>query len=111
MSNAQSWAETFAPIEARDRQRVLSDTWGYLAPEKNTTYKGQILFCKSEYKSGSISLISSKFDGLDSSPWFYDSIYEYLNSLDYLEYGEVYKIDATLRNYRWWGNAIKVYSL
>lgn len=111
MSNAQSWAETFAPIESHNRQVVLANTWGHLAPKKNTTYKGQILFCKSEYDSGSITLIATKFNSLDSSPWFYDAVYDYLNSLETLEYGQVYKIDATFRNYRWWGKAIKVYSL
>lgn len=110
MSTAQTWAETFAPIEARDRERVLQNTWGHLAPKKNTTYRGEILFCKSEYNSGSITLVSSKM-GIDSSPWFYDSVHEFLYSFDGLEEGYVYKINATWRNYKWWGKPEKVYSL
>ncbi len=111
MSNAQTWAETFAPIEAHNREAVNRDTWGHLAPIKNTTYRGTVLFCKSEYNSGSITLIGTKFDDLDSSPWFYDSVHELLNSFEELEYGTVYEIKATFRNYRWWGKPKKVYSI
>ncbi|MEK6879452.1 MAG: hypothetical protein AABY22_07595 [Nanoarchaeota archaeon] len=110
MSNAQSWADIFAPIEAHNRQVVLQNTWGHLAPQKNTTYRGEILFCKSDYNSGTITLISSKMD-IDSSPWFYDSVHEFLYSFDKLECGQVYKINATWRNYKWWGKPEKVYSL
>ena len=110
MSNAKTWAETLAPIDAHNREVANQDTWGHLAPVKNTTYKGEILFCKSEYCSGSITLISSKFE-LNSSPWFYDAIYEFLYSFKNLEEGTVYKLNATFRNYRWWGVPIKILSL
>jgi hypothetical protein len=110
MSNAQSWGKVFAPIDAANKDAVLQNTWGHLAPQKNTTYRGKLLFCKSEYNSGSITLISSKMV-IDSSPWFYDSVYEFLYSFDELEYGHVYQINATWRNYKWWGKPVKVFSL
>ena len=99
------------PYEATQHERITQNTWGHLAPNKNTTYRGQVLFCKSEYNSGSITLISTLFDALDSSPWFYDSIHDYLYSIDGLEDGTVYKLNATFRNYRWWGKIIQSYKL
>jgi hypothetical protein len=110
MSNAQTMAAAFAPIDAANREAVSQSTWGHLAPEKNVTYRGGILFCKSEYNSGTITLIASKFE-LDSSPWFYDAIYEFLYSFENLEAGAVYKLNATFRNYRWWGTPIKQLAL
>lgn len=111
MSNAQTWAETFAPIDAHNRETINRDTWGHLAPEKNTTYRGKLLFCKSEFNSGSITLIGSKFETLDSSPWFYDSVHEFLYSFEELEDGAVYELNATFRNYRWWGKPKKIHSI
>lgn len=110
MSN-QTMLAAFAPIDAANREAISQNTWGHLAPNKNTTYKGYILFCKSEYNSGSITLISTKFDGLDSSPWFYDAIHDYLYSIKGLNEGAVYKLTATFRNYRWWSKIIQSYSL
>lgn len=110
MSNAQTMANVFAPIDAYNREVISQNTWGHLAPIKNKTYKGTILFSKSEYCSGSITLIATKFQELDSSPWFYDSVYDYLRSLP-LQEGTVYTLAATFRNYRWWGTPNKIYSL
>lgn len=106
-----NWAErVFAPIEAHNREALLQNTWRHMAPVKNTTYRGHILFCKSEFNSGSITLIATKFEGLDSSPWFYDAIHEFLHEFD-LEEGTVYTLQATFRNYRWWGKPTKVIQL
>lgn len=110
MSNAQSWAKIFAPIDPANRQAALANTWGHLAPEKNKTYKGEVLFCQSAYNGGSLTLIDTKFD-LESSPWFYDSINEYINSFQNLSDGVVYKINATFRNYKWWGKPVKAISI
>lgn len=111
MSNAQTMAAAFAPIDAANREAISQSTWGHLAPTKNITYRGEVFFCKSEFNSGSITLIASKFDELESSPWFYDSIHEFLYSIDKLEEGKVYEMRATFRNYRWWGKITKSHSL
>ena len=112
MSNAQSWAETFAPINAANRQAVFANTWGHLAPEKNVSYKGKILFCNSGYTNTSVALIDSYFENLSDSPWLYDAINDYIyEQSKELPEGAVYVIHATLRNYRFYGKPKKVYSL
>lgn len=111
MSNAQSWAETLAPIQARDKENVMQSTFGHLAPLKNTSYKGVILFTKSAYRSGTIDLIDTKFNDLDDSPWLYDFIHEHLYTFSDLEYGAVYQLTCTFRNYRLYGKPKLIYKL
>lgn len=111
MSNAQTWAETFAPIEAKDRERVMQATWGHLAPAKNTSYKGVILFTRSTYNSGTITLIDAKFEGLDDSPWLYDFIHEWFYSCPNIDEGAVYQFNGTLRNYRLYGKPKMIHKL
>jgi len=99
------------PINAHYKQQVLVNTWGHLAPEKNVSYKGEILFSVSGYGNAGKALIDSKFDNLNDSPWLYDAIYEYLDKWKGLQDGCIYKINCTLRNYRFYGSPKKVYSL
>lgn len=108
-----NWAEqVYAPVEQYNYNVVIQNTWGHLAPNKNTTYRGEILFCKSAYRSGSIILIDTKCDELDDSPWIYEAYHEYLNSIDNgLEYGTVYKLSFTMRNFRFWGKITDKYQL
>lgn len=111
MSNSQSWAETFAPIEARNRQIVLENTWGHLAPEKNKSYKITILFMISEYGNLGATIIDTRLmDGLLDSHWLYDAINDYISKWD-LKTSGVYRIDGTFRNYRFYGHPKKVYVL
>lgn len=111
MSNAQSWAEMFAPIDAANRERVMQSTWGHLAPLKNTSYKGVILFTATAYNSGTIVLIDSEFDNLEDSPWLYDFIHEHLNKLHNLDRGAIYQLNCTFRNYRLYGKPKLIYKL
>lgn len=111
MSNAQTWAETFAPIDAANREKVMQNTWGHLAPLKNTSYKGVILFTKSAYRSGTIDLIDTQFNNLEDSPWLYDFLCKHLYAFSDLEYGAVYRIDCTFRNYRLYGNPKLIYKI
>lgn len=111
MSNAQSWAETFAPIQSHYRNAVLQDTWGHLAPQKNRSYKLSILFMVSEYGNTGNTLIDTKLaDDLKDSPWLYDAINEEINKHELKDSG-VYRIDGTFRNFRFYGKPKKVYTL
>jgi hypothetical protein len=111
MSTVQSWAETFAPIEAHYRNEVLIHTFGHLAPKKNKSYKFSILFMVSSYDGGTIDLIDSKFYGLDDSPWLYDKMHDLIGKFENTEKGCVYRIAGTMRNFRFYGTPKKVYSL
>ncbi len=110
MSNSQTWAETFAPIEARNRNIIYYQTWGHLAPVKNTSYKCKILFIVSAYNSGTKTVVDTCLgNSLQDSPWFYDSMIEYLDKFT-LDAG-VYIIDGSFRNIRFYGNPKKVLSI
>ncbi len=75
MSQADNYAEVFAPVLARQREIVHADTWGHLAPQKNTTYRSQLLFAVSEYNSFGVRLIK---EDLPNSPWMFEAINEWL---------------------------------
>jgi len=96
------YAKLMAPYDAAQHERISQDTWGDLAPVKNTSYKGIIVFAKSCYHSGTIYIINSEFVGLEHSPWLFEAMHEQLN--DYaLKEGCVYKLKCTFRNYRFYG--------
>ena len=83
---------------------VTQQTFGHLAPKKNTTYKGEILVAVSVYDSCNPVILNMTWDNLEDSPWIYDAVNDYIWKLDeFFEGGKVYKIKATFRNYRFWG--------
>ena len=111
MSNAQSWAETFAPIEAHNREVVFRATWGHLAPIKHKKYKCSVLFSVTAYRSGTREIIDDCFSNdLSASPWLYDALNELIHSFD-LEDAGVYRFDGFFRNYNWTGIVKLVYAL
>jgi hypothetical protein len=75
-----NWAEeSTIDIRAKYQQDVFIDTWGHLAPKKNTSYKIVILFMVSEYGGNGATLIDTRLnDGLEDSPWLYDAINNYI---------------------------------
>lgn len=86
--------EAFAPIEAEYRAQVLADTWGHLAPKKNLTYNGRIVFVFGIYDSGEL--------------WFYDAVHEFLGHFTPGEPGRVYEWRGTFRNYKFKGRKPKL---
>lgn len=83
------------------KETAYAETWGHLAPKKNTTYKGWIIFSKSMFYSGNNPIVDFEFEGLESSPWLFQKLEEYIFNLD-LPKGVVYKMNITFRNYRIW---------
>lgn len=63
-----------------DRKRIdaMNDTWGHLAPVPGKQYSGYILFYYGAY--GDTTVINDDFPDLPSSPWYYDDMYDYVNS-------------------------------
>lgn len=102
MSNSNSWAQVMGPVLAHQKQICLRETWGHLAPEKNTSYKIDILFCYTEYGNLGTVLIDTKLgNGLEDSPWLYDAINDYIQSFEVPS--GVYIISGTFRNFRFYG--------
>jgi len=110
-----SWVNAFAPVEAEYRARVMESTWGRLAPLENKTYKGYIVFAIGLYGSDYLNptVLACEFEGLDDSPWAYDSITEFLQegqgvTEQKYEVGGVYRFDGTFHNYTFRGKTRKL---
>lgn len=97
----QCIADAFAPVEADYKAKVQAATWGHLAPVKGKTYEGRIVYaigCFGDDPLNPIALVCD-FDGLDSSPWFFDAMAEFIGS-GKNKVGCVYEFTGTFRNYR-----------
>lgn len=51
----------------RKYRAVMQDTWGHLAPQTGTTYKGFVLFAHDGFSAH--LLLDFDFAGLDGNPW------------------------------------------
>lgn len=96
-------AEAWAPMEARNREIVMGNTWGHLAPKKNKTYRGRVVYAVGCFGSDDLNptAIVSEWGRLDSSPWFYDALAEFLSDAppELRKAGCVYEWTGTFRNY------------
>lgn len=106
--SAQTMEAVFAPAEARERERVITETWGHLAPKQNKAYSGRVVYAVGIFGSDDLNptVIVSDFKGLDSSPWFYDSLQDFIDELrgtrDEVKAGKpgcVYEWVGVFRNY------------
>jgi hypothetical protein len=97
-------ADVFVPVEAHYRTQVLKATWGHLAPRKNKTYRGSVVFALGCFDNGHLNPtpLTCEFEGLDDSPWFYEALIEFLQTLGGDE-GGVYRWDGTFLNYEFRG--------
>lgn len=108
----QNLADAFAPAEERNRQRVIEETWGHLAPKKNKSYAGRIVFAIGCYDSGSLNPTPLVCDlkGLDDSPFFCAAIVEWLQELpeEHRQPGCVYAWRGAFRNYEFSGTITRL---
>lgn len=80
--SAQTMDDAWAPIVAHQREQVLRATWGHLAPQKGASYRGSVVFAFGCFGSDHLNptVLFCDFDGLDSSPWFYDALITFLGT-------------------------------
>jgi len=111
---ANYMAEIFAPVEARYRAAVLAETWGHLAPKMNVKYHGHVLWalgcCGNDELNPTVlgwELTSRKGLELESSPWFFDYLIEFLQKQG-REPGTVWRFDGWFRNYEFVGTIRQV---
>jgi len=102
--SAQTIAEAFQPAVAAHRERVMFETWGHLAPKKGKTYKGRVVFAVGCFGSDDLNptAIVCEFEDLDSSPWFFDVLQDFLYE-NRGEAGCVYEFNGTFKNYKFKG--------
>jgi len=103
----QCIADAFAPAQAKYKAQIMSQTWGHLAPKKNKTYKGRIVFAVGCFGDDPLNptALFCEFDGLDSSPWFFDALADFIAEQE-SEAGCVYEFKGTFRNYVFKGRII-----
>ncbi len=84
---------------------VFNNTWGHLAPQKNTSYKVKVRFCLTDHSHYGCQPIILTYDSPNlEGPYFHDELFEDVckwNTKD-LEEGKVYEINLTFRNYRFY---------
>lgn len=99
------WIDAFIPAEIQYRNAVLADTWGHLAPKKNKTYPGRIVYAVGCFGDDPLNptAIVCEFDGLDSSPWFFEAMTDFIGAQEG-EPGFVYEFTGTFRNYEFKGH-------
>ncbi len=98
--SAQTFADVFAPVEARYRAQVEEETWGHLAPRRNRTYQGHIVFAVGCFGNDPLNPVALEcdFGELESSPWFFDALEDFMRAQEKPE-GTVHRFDGTFRNY------------
>jgi hypothetical protein len=99
-----------ASIDAMTKTLVMNATWGHLAPERNKTYRGKIIWalgCGYESSDLNPTVLLCEFKGLSDSPWFYDAMIEFLQEL--VERGTgVWQWEGTFLNYTWCGKLTEI---
>jgi hypothetical protein len=106
--NAANYMDAaFAPIKLANKQAVYKATWGHLAPKRNRTYQGYIVFTISAF--GDMVVVDADFAGLPDSPWLFDAVNEFAFEDEKLVHGAVYKFVGTFRNYRFDGTREVLY--
>jgi hypothetical protein len=105
----QCLADAFAPAVAAYRAEVLKETWGHLAAAKNKKYHGTLTFACGIFGSDDLNptAIACEFktrkgETLESSPWFYDAMMEFMQEQE-TEAGGVYRFEGYFRNYEFHG--------
>lgn len=94
--SSQTFAEAFAPTEAHNKEKLIEATWGHLAPKKNKSYRGFIVF--SIAANGLYCLIDYDFKNLDDSPWLFDALQDFIGD-NAKERGRIYRFNGTFRNF------------
>lgn len=102
-----TFAKTLAEAEAPYIRAVFNSTWWHLAPRRNKTYNGRIVYAIGCYESGELNPtpITVELPGLDDSPYFYSAINEWLQDLEdeFRKPGCVYEFIGHFKNYQFVG--------
>lgn len=96
--------DAFIEVEARNKEQVLQQTWGHLAPVKNKAYRGYIIYTAGCFGNGPLNptALACEFKGLDSSPWFFNTLQDFMSDKR-PDAGVVYKFEGVFKNYKFTG--------
>jgi hypothetical protein len=96
--------KAMAPVEMANKLATQAATFGHLAPEKDKTYPGYVLFGLTAW--GDEMLINGNFRGLDDSPWLYSAMQELVGKYA-RKSGAIYLFKGTFRNFVFEGTVEK----
>jgi hypothetical protein len=99
----------FAEINATYKAQVMEDTWGHLAPIKNKSYSGRIVYTIGCYGNTPVPIFC-EFNGLNDSPWFFSAIQDFMFNQK-TESGIVYEFIGTFKNYEFKGTIKPILSI
>ena len=89
----------FDVCAARKRVEVLEETWGHLAPECGRAYSGFVVYALTAWSD--LVLIEAEFTGLDSSPWFFDDLNQFVaDSLSATDAVGVWRWDGSYTRFK-----------
>lgn len=93
--------------------RAFDNTWGHMAPEKNTSYKGLIRFTLTDHSQYGCQpiIMLYEFENL-YGPYIHDFLFDKICDIDTTDFvkGAVYEMALTFRNYRfYYGNIVRVF--
>lgn len=108
-----NWAEeAYAPALSAYKADVIQNTWGHLAPQKNTTYRGRMMVSKSGYGNADGKIIDMEWKALGDSPWLFDFVNDWIwENRETMKEDGIYLMECTFRNYRMWTKQIKIITL
>lgn len=72
---------------------VRQNTWGHLFP-KDGYYEGKIFVAHGEY--GDIIIVKEDID-VPGSPWWFQEINDFVDTLDYIKEGTVYEVAISVK--------------
>ena len=95
--------------EAEIKEQTMQATWGHLAPTKNRTYRGHIVWALGCIGSDRLNPTVMEFEmgDLNSSPWLYPAMLKFLAGHSDEE-GALFRFDGTFRNYKWQGTIVRL---
>lgn len=78
-----TFGDTLAEIDAHNYREQIKETWGHLAPVKGRKYTGRISYAVGCFGNDEYNpmALTCELRGLDSSPWFYDAIQQWMQGL------------------------------
>lgn len=83
---------------------VFNDTWGHMAPQKNTSYKGIIRFTMTDHSHYGCQPIILTYDFPLDGPYIHDELFNSVCDWDTKSFkpGSIYEVILTFRNYRFY---------
>lgn len=99
-----NFEQAIAPWLAKQKEEAMQATWGHLAPQKNKEYHGRMVFAVGCFGNDehNPTPILCEFGDLESSPWFFEFLQEFLQELE-VEVGCVYQFRGVFKNYAFKG--------